>query len=66
MRATDIFGGLALLATAGVLVITVMTALSLPVVYESYSTGRCVKVVDPAGQYSCQKMPTKYTHEWVQ
>ena len=41
-------------------------AVTLPVVYESYSTGECVRVDDPAGVYSCENMPTKFYHEWVQ
>lgn len=40
-------------------------SLSLPVVYESYSTGQCVRVIDPAGVYSCENMPTKFHHEWT-
>lgn len=40
-------------------------ALTLPVVYEAYPSGECVRVDDVNGRYSCENMPTKYYHEWV-
>lgn len=45
-------------------------AFSMPVVVESYSTGNCIEVVNYPGAFfhketfSCENMPTKYTHEW--
>jgi hypothetical protein len=41
-------------------------AITLPVVYESYSTGACVRVDDPEGVYNCENMPTKFYHEWTE
>lgn len=41
------------------------TAITLPIVYESHSTGDCVRVDDVRGVYSCENMPRKYHHEWV-
>jgi len=40
----------------------------IPEVQTSYSTGDCVKVVNykKGGTYSCENMPTKYNHVWVQ
>ena len=40
-------------------------ALTLPVVYEAYPSGECMRVDDVNGRYSCDNMPTKYHHEWV-
>ena len=37
--------------------------LSLPTVYESYSRQECVSV-EPAG--SCDKLPAKFHHVWVE
>ena len=41
-------------------------ALTLPIVYESYSTGYCVRVDDVRGVYSCENMPRKYHHVWTE
>lgn len=49
---------------AVVVVWAVYNALMLPTVYESYSTGYCVRVDDPRGVYSCENMPTKFHHVW--
>lgn len=40
--------------------------LDLPTVYESYSTQECVKVETPDGPGSCERLPKKYHHVWVQ
>ena len=46
-------------------------AFSLPVVYESYSTRACTSVENYPGvifnrdsHYTCENLPTRYTHEW--
>ena len=44
----------------------VVWAITLPVVYESYSTRECVRVDDPEGVYNCENMPTKFYHEWTE
>ena len=60
-------------AAAGVLVAMVIIvgiligrALTLPIVYQSYSSGHCIKVDDPTGVYSCENMPVNFHHEWVE
>lgn len=40
-----------------------VTSVSLPVVSFSNSTGECVSV-EPGG--SCDMVPTKYIHQWVE
>lgn len=41
---------------------------NIPEVQMSYSTGECVKVINYTEdtKYSCENMPTKYNHVWVQ
>lgn len=40
---------------------------SIPIVYESQSTGKCVQVSDVTeNHYTCDNMPLKYFHIWVQ
>lgn len=43
-------------------------AMMLPDVWFSYSTGDCVKVLNYADgdAYSCENMPEKFNHVWVQ
>ena len=43
-------------------------ALSIPDVYVSYETNQCVQVLNYAegDTYSCENMPTKFNHVWVQ
>lgn len=65
MRCTYYLFILLAMVCATPLVASLISVLSLPVVYESYSTGACVRVDDPAGEYSCEKMPPRYAHEWV-
>lgn len=41
-------------------------ALSLPEVEFSYSTKKCVKVIDAdGGVHSCKHLPRKFYHVWV-
>ncbi len=37
---------------------------ALPVVKESWSTGKCIEVIGD-DRYSCGKLPPKYHKEWV-
>lgn len=39
---------------------------STPVVYESYSTGECVRVLSPDPEDSCERLPDRYEHVWVE
>lgn len=59
--------------TAGVLGLAVLAfafsnSASLPDVHVSYSTDECVKVInyDKNDSYSCENMPSKFNHVWVQ
>jgi hypothetical protein len=40
-------------------------SITLPIVYESYTTGNCVRVDDVRGVYTCDNMPRKFHHQWV-
>ena len=43
------------------------SALSMPDVYISYSTGECVKVVNYTDeQFDCSNYPSKFNHVWAQ
>lgn len=40
---------------------------SLPIVYESWSTGQCVKVEVNGKDYSCRNIPVgRFIHMWVE
>jgi len=51
----------------GVLTYSVLSAASLPDVWFSYSTGDCVKVLNynEGDAYSCENLPSRYYHVWV-
>jgi len=44
----------------------VYRAVMLPTVYESYSTGYCVRVEDPRGVHSCEDLPPRFYHVWTE
>lgn len=52
----------------GMLVFAFDVGASLPDVWFSYSTNECVKVINYVeGQnYSCENLPTKFYHVWVE
>ena len=52
----------------GVITYLFLTAMAMPDVWVSYSTGECVTVVnyDEGDNYSCENMPTKFNHVWVE
>ena len=54
------------LAGLALVVFLIYTWAMTPIVYESFATGQCVEVYDPSEQYSCDNLPTRYTHEWRQ
>jgi hypothetical protein len=66
------FKALVSFSMAGVAVVAlgfaVNSALQLPDVYFSYSTDECVKVVNykEDHNYSCELLPAKFHHVWVQ
>lgn len=45
----------------------IISALEMPDVLISYSTGECVKVMNyvETDRFSCENMPTKFNHVWV-
>jgi len=58
--------GTLLVIIAGLSVIAVNSALSIPDMMVSHSTGECVSVINHADtDYSCENQPQKYNHIWV-
>ncbi len=47
-----------------IIVFAIYTAVNTPVVSFEYPRDRCVHVDDP--KYSCDNLPTKYHHRWVE
>ena len=47
---------------------TLIHAMTLPDVWFSYSTGECVNVLNykENDMYSCENLPEKFNHVWVQ
>ena len=47
---------------------SVVYAMTLPDVWFSYSTGECVNVLNykETDTYSCENLPEKFNHVWVQ
>lgn len=54
---------IALLPVAGLLYAVWFYA-NLPIVYESYTTKRCVEVFDPSGHSTCASPPKRFIHKW--
>ena len=44
----------------------VSIAVTHPDVYFSYSTQECVKVVNYGTNYTCENLPSRYYHVWVE
>jgi hypothetical protein len=55
-------------AMCGLAMWIVLDAASMPDVWFSYSTDECVKVInyDKNDKYSCENLPSKFNHVWVQ
>lgn len=55
-------------AVAGALLFAINSAAALPDVYFSYKTNNCMKVVNyvEGHNYSCEHLPSKYHHVWVE
>lgn len=67
MRRIDTIAlSVAMAALIGIMVWTGYIILGIPTVYESYTTGECVRVDDPDGVYSCENMPSRFHHRWSQ
>lgn len=39
---------------------------SMPTVYVSYDTKQCVRVESGSKEYTCDDLPARYKHVWVQ
>lgn len=69
---SNIFGytitGFMVLFVGGGFLWALNNAISLPDVYFSYSSQECVKVVNYAEghNYSCENLPNRYHHSWVE
>lgn len=63
-----IITGIMIGVVSGGLVYAFLTALSLPDVWFSYSTGECVKVLnyEPSHNFSCENLPFRFYHVWVE
>ena len=58
--------GTLLVLIVGLSLIAVNSALSIPDMMVSHSTGECVEVINHADtDYSCENQPQKYNHIWV-
>lgn len=56
--------------TMGSIVMAIIIALLFawsytPVVYKNYLTGECVRVDSRDSKHTCQNLPERYTHVWV-
>lgn len=63
----DWISGIFIGAVCGALTYMFLDAMSLPDVWFSYSTDECVKVINyvEGENYSCENLPTKFNHIWV-
>jgi len=63
-------GLLASAAIWGLIALLVFLAIKLwadtPIVYKSWKTQQCVRVVDPAEEHTCDNLPDKYELKWVE
>ena len=53
-------------ALSGSVMALALFAVTTPDVYVSYSTNECVKVDNYGTDYSCENLPSRYNHVWVQ
>lgn len=68
MDKTELFFGAVVTVCGFVLVYFFLAMMAIPDVWFSYSTDECVKVVnyDKDYNYSCENLPTKFNHVWVE
>jgi len=59
---------LGVFALAGTGALALNSVLSIPDVMFSYSTDKCVEVINyvESDKYSCENLPTKFNHIWVE
>lgn len=60
--------GATCVAGVGVVAYMFIASLSIPDVWVSYSSRECVKVINylEGDNFSCENMPSKFNHVWVQ
>jgi hypothetical protein len=56
---------IAFIIIMGTIIWTMMAWSKTPVVYVSYSTGECVKVILDGEQCDCSNIPDSYERVWV-
>ena len=63
---SSLINGVLLVSIVSLAVIAVNSAMSIPDMEVSYSTGECVSVINYGDtDYSCENQPQKYNHIWV-
>jgi len=63
---TLVINGVLLVSIVLLAVLGVNSAMSVPDMHVSHTTGECVKVINYADtNYSCENQPQKYNHIWV-
>ena len=61
-----LIGSVVSIVLVGVFTLILDSAASMPDVYVKYSTNECVKVVNYTDEiYSCENLPSKFNHVWV-
>ena len=60
--------GFVIAICVGVIINLFLSAMAMPDVWFSYSTDECVKVINyvEGDNFSCENMPSKFNHVWVQ
>jgi len=68
MKFGTLITGLMVAAMCGFGTYAFLTAMELPDVWFSYSTGDCVQVLNYAqgDEYSCENLPKRFYHVWVE
>jgi len=63
---SSLINGVLLVSIVSLAVLGVNSAMSIPDMHVSHTTGECVKVINYADtNYSCERQPQKYNHIWV-
>lgn len=59
---------LAAIAFIGLVIFVITYWAGMPIVKESYSTAECVEVMNfkEGDNYTCENLPKKYEHMWVE
>jgi len=67
IRLKNLWMVVAIIAIAFLLISAATSALTIPDVFVSSTTGKCVKVdnFDPDQSFTCENLPSKYNQIWV-